>query len=1000
MKSFIEVQFPIGPLSLESYKERKAGAGQILKSLGKWWGSKPLVLTRAIILGSVSPASADPLDWPRDLEIFLKCLTMDSDGMWHRKTKSLPAVLCYEYANETEREELFQSPESWLSVGQFEHREEKEQFRLNKAALEKRTFYSLGHAGQREFCCRVEEIEGPTQESWQEINDYLGTSADKLSDLVQELSERKYGSRLTVGDAFCGGGSIPFEAARLGCDVYAADLNPVAALLTWGALNIIGGTKEFQQEIRKEQEKIYQELDEFYLETGLDQSLEGWRAEVYLYCNDIKVPEWDDWSIPMTPTWVVSTKKKIWVELVPVPEEKRFLFKLHYQGDGYKEALQGTKQDSDVVCPGPLWQIFKSQGAHKNKTKVLKFNSILEQVGGLRNWTKDDFMPRPDDFFQERLYCIKWREPDWIDKRGNTRRGDVIYREPDDHDLGNEQAIIKRLQQVFPDWQEKGWIPSWRIQPGVKTDEPIRTRGWTHWHHLFNPRQLLMMGMISRSVREIMNYYLKKALMLLVSHIANKNSKLVRWNHARNVPQETFDNQALNTLLNYSCRSLQFNKRAFDGYDTVQQIKSSLQVHNNSADKTNIFVNNWITDPPYADQVNYEELSEFFLAWLAPHIKENDSEWYTDSMRDKAIKGSDAPFRMSMAEAYKCLADNMPDDGMQVCMFTHKNTEVWEDLALIMWAAGLQVKQVWSVATETPGAGIRVGNYVQATYNMVLKKRQSDRTGYKDFITPMLKRRVREVVDNMRKSQDIGGSVQCGYTDTDYLLAAQAAAVEVITGFSSIEGIDLEEELRKPNSQRQNSVLKQFMATAKQTASDYLVPSMLDRVLKDNNYNQDSTVFWRGLTQEEKFLFNSLEMETLGVSKIGVFQDLGRSYGLADYESLILTAKANECRTRLPEELSRAGTVKYSELPPDKRNLFEHSITRHIYYALKQMRQEASAERAAKHVVDCTDFWREKNNKIRIVLDFLQRATQNIDAWKAYQDDLSSLKLHLEHWRG
>ena len=52
-KSFIEVQFPIGPLSLESYKERDAKGAKALSSLGKWWGAKPLVLTRAIIIGSV-----------------------------------------------------------------------------------------------------------------------------------------------------------------------------------------------------------------------------------------------------------------------------------------------------------------------------------------------------------------------------------------------------------------------------------------------------------------------------------------------------------------------------------------------------------------------------------------------------------------------------------------------------------------------------------------------------------------------------------------------------------------------------------------------------------------------------------------------------------------------------------------------------------------------------------------------------------------------------------
>jgi putative DNA methylase len=85
---FIETQFPLARLSAESYKERKAGSGQTLTGLGKWWGRKPLILVRAAILGLLMPASDKP---ERDREIFYKILTMDEDGLWRRKTKALGA---------------------------------------------------------------------------------------------------------------------------------------------------------------------------------------------------------------------------------------------------------------------------------------------------------------------------------------------------------------------------------------------------------------------------------------------------------------------------------------------------------------------------------------------------------------------------------------------------------------------------------------------------------------------------------------------------------------------------------------------------------------------------------------------------------------------------------------------------------------------------------------------------------------------------------------------
>ena len=41
------------------------------------------------------------------------------------------------------------------------------------------------------------------------------------------------------------------------------------------------------------------------------------------------------------------------------------------------------------------------------------------------------------------------------------------------------------MRENLARWQDEGLVPDMPIEPGDKTDEPIRTRGWTHWHHLF-----------------------------------------------------------------------------------------------------------------------------------------------------------------------------------------------------------------------------------------------------------------------------------------------------------------------------------------------------------------------------------------------------------------------------------------------------------------------------------------------------------------------------------
>src|SRR5207253_5396033 len=88
--------------------------------------------------------------------------------------------------------------------------------------------------------------------------------------LAEELGVRCFGKRPRVGDPFCGGGSIPFEAARIGCDVYASDLNPIACLLTWGALNIVGGTDEARTEIAETQKAVIRAVDEEITRLGIE----------------------------------------------------------------------------------------------------------------------------------------------------------------------------------------------------------------------------------------------------------------------------------------------------------------------------------------------------------------------------------------------------------------------------------------------------------------------------------------------------------------------------------------------------------------------------------------------------------------------------------------------------------------------------------------------------------------------------------------------------------
>ncbi|HVT29815.1 MAG TPA: DUF1156 domain-containing protein, partial [Lacipirellulaceae bacterium] len=251
MPAFIETQFPIARLSAESYKERKAAVSQTLPTLGKWWGRKPLVLVRAIIVGMLMPSSDDP---KKDRDVFLKILTMDDDGVWDRCLGDVPAGIWRDFADteiatnfftargfrsglsQAEKDQICATILSTLSA---ERRRDLDQHR-RRAIADRTEFDRLAYSARIRYCERPENHPGPTPSAWEEINAHLGTHASTLSDLIQELGKRMFDDVPRVGDCFSGGGSIPFEAARMGCRSYGSDLNPVAALLTWSDLNILG----------------------------------------------------------------------------------------------------------------------------------------------------------------------------------------------------------------------------------------------------------------------------------------------------------------------------------------------------------------------------------------------------------------------------------------------------------------------------------------------------------------------------------------------------------------------------------------------------------------------------------------------------------------------------------------------------------------------------------------------------------------------------------------
>ena len=731
--ALIEKLLPVQKLSAEAYKEQMAGSGKTLTALGSYWkGRKPLILNKACILGCLLPATNNPA---RDLEIFEKLMAMDDESFvvrWKHgfKPKEILAALSIAriadyFTVEPEGVLPTVAPVDWAKP---EYSTVKVAWRANVSALDRRRLEAqmLPKASYR---ARVNEAQRPEEvmdsvsdHIWDAVNAHLGTQARSFPELVEQLGVMRYGHRPRVADTFCGSGQIPFEAARLGCDVYASDLNPVACMLTWGACNIIGGSSQNSEKLVKDQQDLVRQVQAEIDKLGIEADGKGWRAKVFLYCAEVRCPQ-SGWMVPLIPSFVISkprTGEKINViaELVPDRKPKRYDIAIRsgVSDEELEAAEQGTVR-TDGRGQDPY--LIHTVAGTEYRTKISTLRGDYRKADGangnrLRLWEKHDFKPRPDDIFQERLYCVQWMRPK---KKG--KGDDYEFRAVTPADLKRERAVEDFMAQHLADWQAKGWVPDMRIEPGDETERLYRERGWTHWHHLFNPRQLLVAGLVNQANDARLKFGL--------TQVINWNSRLAHWNPGSGgggSVAQTFYNQALNTFFNYGCRSganaAPLIAQSAIGSPIPENVERVVRC--TSALATSTPSDLFITDPPYGDAVKYEEILEFFIAWLRMNPPKEFSNWIWDSRRSLAIKGEDEDFRRNMVAAYKRMTECMPDNGIQVIMFTHQSGAIWADMANIVWASGLHVTAAWYVVTETDSA-LREGSYVNGTVLLVLRKR-------------------------------------------------------------------------------------------------------------------------------------------------------------------------------------------------------------------------------------------------------------------------------------
>ncbi len=319
---------------------------------------------------------------------------------------------------------------------------------------------------------------------------------------------------------------------------------------------------------------------------------------------------------------------------------------------------------------------------------------------------------------------------------------------------------------------------------------------------------------------------------------------------------------------------------------------------------------------------------------------------------------------------------NMADNGMQIVMFTHSDVKVWAELAMILWSSGLQVTAAWNIATETESGGLKDGNYVKGTVILILRKQISNETAYLDELYADIEEEVKYQINSMRELDD---KEDHNFSDSDYLLAAYAASLKVLTSYKNIEDIDVKYELSKSRDANEVSPIENIINQAVKIAYDYLIPSEFDSYI------------WKSLIPEERLYLKGIELEKQNLYKLSAYQELARGFGVGEYTTMLASTKANTARLKTPKEFAMKNL--------NDSSAFGNSLLRNISVAIHLALKEEDTSKGRNWLkAEVTDYWNKRNSIIEI-LNYLSKTEyiDNMQHWKECAHEAFILKNLVEN---
>jgi adenine-specific DNA methylase len=229
-----------------------------------------------------------------------------------------------------------------------------------------------------------------------------------------------------------------------------------------------------------------------------------------------------------------------------------------------------------------------------------------------------------------------------------------------------------------------------------------------------------------------------------------------------------------------------------------------------------------ICDPPYYDDVQYAELSEFFYVWERKSLQKNDDIGEVFKSEDMSVGGHrekdtfNKLFKLTCQKFYESLSA----DGILVMFFAHSSVEAWDFVINSLQKSGFRITATWPVHTESPTNALARGNAsIMSSIIIVARKRKSEKSGYIEEIQEDVHKHLIKRLDEFWKY---------GLRGADLTISAMGATLDIITQYSEIKSYTGEMNI------------KDILVLVQQYVAQYV----LDRYMKNVSSLDPSTSFY------------------------------------------------------------------------------------------------------------------------------------------------------------